>query len=118
MEYVDLIKYFNNVLESCLGLNLDPFYQTVISDFSRTLDTVKNKFQMSESNKLHILRVHVGEFCSETGEALGKYSEQELENTHSDYEFVWSRYKVKDVKHSSYLSRQHRAIMCFNSYNI
>lgn len=73
---------------------------------------------MSESNKLHIMRLHVSEFCSETGESLGKYSEQELENTHSAYEAVWERYKVKDITNSNYASRQHKAIMCFNSYNV
>ena len=118
LAFVDLMVSFRNVLDSCLGSQLDPYYKDRICDFSTKLDIVKEKFGMTESNKLHTLRVHVSEFCDETKESLGKYSEQELENTHSAYEAVWERYKVKYIKNSNYASRQHQAIMCFNSYNI
>ena len=118
IPYIDLMKSFKDVLDSCLGFKLDPFYQDRVENFGKRLDQVKKEFGMSESNKLHIVRVHISEFCSEKNESLGKYSEQEVENTHSAYEAVWARYWIKDINHAQYSTRQHQAIMCFNSYNI
>ena len=75
-------------------------------------------FNVSETVKIHIILTHVEEFIRKEGRPLGEFSEQELENSHSAWLVVWSRYKVKDMSSDIYLQRLPKAVDNFNSNNI
>ena len=75
-------------------------------------------FNVSMTNKLHIISTHVEDFCDQVGRGLGEYSEQETENAHSAFEMIWDRYRVRDLNSKVYHVNYFKAVMNFNSNNV
>ena len=96
------LESFRDVTISCFGFVLDPYFKDVLSRFKQNFLLLQKKFQVSVTNKIHIIFTHVEEFCDLTGKALGEFSEQETENAHTVFDDTWSRYKVKDSSSQFY----------------
>ena len=75
-------------------------------------------YNVSITNKIHIISTHVEQFCELTGKGLGEFSEQETENAHTMFDVTWSRYKVKDSTSTVYHQQYFKALMDFNSKNV
>ena len=118
MVFVDTMRAFSDVCDSCFGYQLDPFYLSIINKFSETLAKLQKEYAVSETVKFHIIKFHVPKFIQLTGKALGQYSEQEVENAHALFAEIWANYLVKNPHASSYVTNYFRAIMNFNSNHI
>ena len=107
-----------DTVDSTFGFTLDPFYQDVISRFEVAFFKLREVFGVSESTKLHIIFTHLPQFIELSGKPLGEFSEQELENSHSAFEHIWDRYRVKDTTNPTYIDNYVRAVLNFNASNI
>ena len=94
--FVECLRGFRDTIDSCFSFTLDPFYKEVIMNFRRSFEALRAEFGVSETNKLHIIFEHVPQFIDIVGKGLGEFSEQELENAHSEWDVIWARYLVKD----------------------
>ena len=116
--FLETLKAFRDVVESCFGFLLDPFYKMVLARFRSQFKMLQEKFQVSMTNKIHIICIHVEEFCDLVGRGLGEFSEQETENSHSAFDFILDRYRVKDMNSPVYHVQYYKAVMNFNSNNV
>ena len=118
LPFLDCLYGLRDTIDSTFGFTLDPFYLDVIQRFQQAFEKLREKFGVSESTKLHIIFTHLPQFFQMTGKPLGQFSEQELENSHSAFEHIWDRYRVKDITSEIYLNNYYRAILNFNANNI
>ena len=109
---------FITIMESKMGFTLDPDYLKMIENLRRSIDLINSNFDVTEIPKLHIILTHVPQFLAKTKRALGEFSEQALEATHSLFVDVWKKYQMKDISAANYNTRYYRAIMDFNANNI
>ena len=116
--FLDCLVGLRDTIHSTFGFTLDPYYQRVISRFQKSFQDLRNRFSVSETTKLHIIFTHVSQFIELTGKPLGEFSEQELENSHSAFESIWNRYRVKKTSSEVYSANYFRAVLCFNAQNI
>ena len=116
--FLDCLCGLRDTVDSTFGFTLDPFYTDVINRFKVSFENLSEKFGVSESIKLHMIFTHVPQFIEMTGKPLGEFSEQELENSHSAFDHIWARYKVKDTTNPTYTSNYLRAVLNFNANNI
>ena len=116
--FLEAFKCFRDVVDSCFGYLLDPYYKQVLAKFKTQMKKLQEKFNVSIPNKIHVMLVHVDEFCSLVGRGLGEFSEQETENAHSAYDDIWDRYKVKDDKSEIYHKQFFKSVMNFNCNNM
>ena len=95
VAFYDCLKSLCDIVDGCFGCHsLDPCYSDLIQKFQSDFTNLQNAFCVSETVKVHIICEHVKEYLDMEGKPLGKLSEQELENSHSAFTKVWSRYKV------------------------
>ena len=118
MAFVDCMRAFSGVVDSCFGFELDPYYKDVVKKFSQSLKTLKTSFDVTETVKFHIIVKHVPQGIEMLGCALGQFSEQEVENAHSVFDRIWRRYKVKNRNTEVYRKNYFKTIMVFNSDHI
>ena len=118
MIILDCLYGLRDTIDSTFGFTLDPYYEEVIDKFKLSFDVLRARFGVSETTKLHIIFTHMKQFIQMTGKPIGQFSEQELENFHSAFEHIWSRYRVKDTTSSVYMANYSRAVLNFNSNNI
>ena len=116
--FMDTLLSFKEVVSSCFGFLLDPYFKDVLSRFRQYFKVLNRDFQVSITNKIHIISTHVEQFCELTGKGLAEFSEQETENAHTVFDDTWTRYKVKDSSSSVYHQQYFKATMDFNSKNV
>ncbi len=68
--------------------------------------------------KMHIIVAHVDRALRESRRGLGADSEKALEGAHHDFQIVWERFRVRDMRSSVYSQRLLRAVCAFNSSRI
>lgn len=68
--------------------------------------------------KAHAVFHHVAEFCELKGTGLAKWSEQSVESLHSNFEQLWSDFKVKSFDHPDFRNRIFRAVSAYNSRHL
>ena len=112
------LQSFRDVVSSCFGFLLDPHYKDVLAEFKESFKVLNRDFRVSVTNKIHIISIHVEQFCELTGKGLGEFSEQETENAHTMFDVTWNRYKVKDSSSPVYHQQYFKALMDFNSKNV
>ena len=117
-DFLFTLESFRDVISSCFGFVLDPYFKDVLSRFKYNFLLLHKKFKVSVTNKIHIIFTHVEEFCDLTGKALGEFSEQETENAHTAFDDTWGRYKVKDSSSEFYHQQYFKATMDFISNNV
>ena len=116
--FMDVFRSFRDVNDSCFGFLLDPFYKDVLERFKTSFKKLSDLFQVSMTNKIHVICCHVEEFCDLMGRGLGEFSEQETENSHSAFDSLLDRYRVRDIKSTIYHIQYFKAVMNFNSNNV
>ena len=95
--FMATLRAFRDVVNSTFGFCLDPSYKDVCSKFSSIYRKLQEEFNLSMTNKIHIIVAHVAEFCELVGRGLGEFSEQETENSHSAFDSLLDRYRVRDI---------------------
>ena len=117
-NFLATFKAFRDVVDSCFGFILDPFYKQVLERFKIEYQKLQDKFNVSMPNKIHVIVVHLEEFFDLVGRGLGEFSEQETENAHSAFDSLLDRYRVKDINSLVYHVQYFKAVMNFNSNNV
>ena len=118
LVFLETLESFRDVVDSCFGFLLDPYYKQVLAKFRDKFSVLQKMFNVSMTNKLHIISTHVEDFCDQVGRGLGEYSEQETENAHSALKMIWDRYRVRDLNSKVYHVNYFKAVMNFNSNNV
>ena len=118
LPFLECLYGLRDTIDSTFGFTLDPYYLDVIKRFKESFDKLREEFGVSESTKLHMIFTHLPQFIQMTGKPLGEFSEQELENSHSAFENIWARYRVKDTKSDTYTNNYLRSVLNFNANNI
>ena len=97
-EYLDLLVALKSVIESCFRTSgLLPDYKDCLVRFERNAYKCKDSFGLSLVPKLHMIFDHVPYYCEKFGVSLGRYSEQELEASHSSFNKIWQNFKMKNT---------------------
>ena len=75
------------------------------------------KFEMSETLKLHIIFAHYLEYFEQTGHTLLKYTDEVTEAVHSQLRMFEERhyYKRNNKESAGHAKAQHSCIVFFNS---
>ena len=136
LPFVDCLEAFREVQLACFGYTLDPNWRATLAKFDITFLHLHTHHSFSESTKIHMIRSHLSEFIEFSGQSIGSFSEQELgnqkffiglstesfllflENSHSHFEMIWNRYKVKDRSNPNYVINLLAAVLKYNSDNI
>ena len=116
--FMATFRAFRDVVDSCFGFTLDPFYKQVLARFKSVYQKLQAEFNVSMPNKIHVIVVHVEEFCDLVGRGLAEFSEQETENAHSAFDSLLDRYRVRDINSNIYHVQYFKAVMNFNTNNI
>ena len=75
-------------------------------------------FEVSITNKMHVICVHLEYFLNNFGKGLAEFSEQETENSHSAFDALLDRYRVRDINSNVYHVQYFKAVMNFNTDNV
>ena len=104
-------------------LNLDSI-QAVIAKMRENFLKLHDKFEMSESLKLHIIFSHYVEYFQLTGHTLLRFTDEVTEAVHSQLRMFEERhqvnfsrhqYKRNDKESTGHAKAQHSCIVFFNS---
>ena len=114
IAYYDCFVAFREAMHACLGFTLDPLYREKVDKFKEKYKTLN----ISVTSKVHIMFRHVPEFMDQHKKALGEFSEQVVESSHSKFDRFLDSYRIKDIFHANYSKQFYRAVMHFNSYHV
>ena len=71
--FVDVLRDFKQVIQSCYGFTLDPAYKEVLDKFRRTYLKMRNQHGVTVSVKFHQAFFHVRQSIDKHGRALGEF---------------------------------------------
>ena len=94
-SFVDAMKTFNEVVQSCYGNELSPNYKDKITKFRKCY----MKLKINVTPKIHAVFHHIIEFCEMKKLGLGPWSEHTAELVHHYFKTVWSNFNVRDINH-------------------
>ena len=87
--------------------------------FSSSWQSLKDKFGISTTPKLHIILDHLEDYFNETNRTLLRTSDEVVENMH---QFVFKRlmkgYNVKDISNLSHGDKLYNLARQMNTYNL
>ena len=127
MCIVDILHVVKEVRMATYGQNLkycsprpNPYYKNVVGNLEKKWKHVQSKFSITCPNKIHIMCQHIPEFIEKKKLALGKTSDQLIENNHQHTNKIFSRscYYVKNVNSPAHKSKLERGLAQYNSYNV
>ena len=91
-------------------------------NFIETWDQLRDKFDLSESLKIHIVKHHLFDTFELSGESLLKLkaTDEITKATHSALRIHDERhgYKINDKGSKAHIKKQHKSTVSFNSRNI
>jgi hypothetical protein len=117
--FIDFMRAYAGVVNSCFHVDLLDSWQEDIICFGVKLANLLNMFpRVKMTPKWHIILNHVPEWIERNNKGLGQVSEQEVEDTHSQFEKVWSKYRVKNVDNPTYLPNYFKSITDHNTTNL
>ena len=120
-EFVDHPQNIAKVHVVCNAKQLDiDEAKSVLDQFSDTWDKLRDKFDLSESLKIHIIKHHLFDTFELTGESLLKATDEITEATHSALRIHDERhgYKVNNKGSEAHIKKQHKSTVSFNSRNV
>ena len=90
-----------------------------MDDFVNTWDVLRDKFNLSESMKIHIIKHHLFDTFELSGESLLRASDEMTESTHSALRIHDERhgFVVNNKGSEAHIKKQHRSTVSFNSRN-
>jgi hypothetical protein len=112
--YVKAFEAFNAVVHDCFGDTLYPSFKESIHDFS----TAFHKLNIPTTTAVHVLQVHVPQFCDFTNESLGIFSEQASEAVHSDCCQLWYQCGKVSRNHKNYGPNLLSTVIRYNGRHI
>ena len=115
LKYVAVYDIFSKVVHSCFGMKLREGYEENIKRFT----TLFMDLDISVTLKVHMVIAHISKFCRKFG-ALGWYSEQSTESSHSDFKKnTWEKHNLQcQIGHQSYPGNLLRAVIMHNSTRV
>lgn len=117
---LDCLRAFATVDKCVFGYELDPNYSEAIEKFKETHQQVLVNFQdKGYATKPHIVKHHVQQFVELKNEPLGRYQEEVVEASHSEFEKLYLRsgYKVNCKQSESFAGKLMRCVLHFNSFH-
>ena len=96
-DVADTMEKFNEVVDACFGMKLDPYYKHKIEEFCKKFRKLPG---ITFPIKFHLVEQHIVEFIEMHGDGtqgLGVWSEQAMESCHSDFKKFWSQVRLKPV---------------------
>ena len=116
--FSEVLQAIKDIKDSCFGPKLNPNYQTAIDRFEKCWYEIYIEFDISFSNKCHVLIEHVPQAIQRTVKSLYHSSEQVVEASHAKFDKMWDRYKVLDLERDSHGTSLLRCVVDFNSKNV
>ena len=110
---VRALKDFRVVAKKCFGQVLESDFEYYIANFALSFAAVK----IRKTPKAHILIDHVGKFCRDRGQALGRFSEQASESVHSDFKKIYANYS-RDENKADYGKELFLSVLKYNSMHM
>ena len=112
------MKAFRDVVDCSFEFSLDPSYGLILETLKNAMMELNETFKVSNTNKMHVICVHLEYFLDNFGKGLAKFSEQETENSHSSFDALLDKYKVGDINSKVYHVQYFKAVMTFNTDNV
>ena len=112
-RFVHALRALSKVVQGCFGMALSLSFSEDIEEFKQAFCATN----LSVTTKVHILCVHVAEFCHQYKRGLGLYSEQGSESLHHEFAEFWLNYKTRDTN-KRMPERLFAAVCAFNSHHI
>lgn len=86
MPYLTAFRTFNNVVSACFSQELKPNFSQNILQFKEAYKALN----ISVTSSVHVIFVHLVQFCKFKRQGLGNFSEQASESVHSDFQQLWA----------------------------
>ena len=102
------------------GFTIRGDYHTLLNTLKIELETLKTRFGLSETPKIHILVNHVEEYIRKTGQSLGWVSDHTVEHFHqiTDQRFSSSHYHIKDLTSDLHGVKLLEGTLHLNAYQV
>ena len=120
--FVTALKAHRNLVRMCYLHDLPDktTYSNAINELRAAYNVIKTKFNVTISNKMHIIFDHLEDYFDNTKLSLVKTADELIESMH---QFVAKRmlrsgYKVKDLLNPNHGLNLYRAILHINAYNV
>ena len=117
--FTNFLHAYAAVVKSQFQVSLQDSWQEDTNNFGVRLAELQKAFpSVRMTPKWHIILNHVPEWLMRNNRGLGQVSEQEVEDTHSQFEKVWAKYRVKSVLNPIYINNYYRAVTDHNTTNL
>ena len=111
--FIQALSDFKEVVVACFGNDLDPDFESKISNFKR----IYTSLQVSITPKVHAVFYHVPQFIKIKKLSLGLFSEQATEALHSNFKPHWARYK-RELSNPEYSNQLLKCVVDYNSKKV
>ena len=120
-DFVTHLKHISTIHYFATRKDLDrDAARVAIDDFLEHWDQMRDKFDLSETLKLHIIKHHLMDYFELTGEALLSVTDEVTEAVHSALRFHDEAhgYTINMKGSPMHMKQQHRSSVSFNSRNL
>ena len=92
----------------------------VLTNFNKNWTSLRNKFDLNESLKIHLIKDHMYDYFELTGQTLLRVSDETTEATHSALRIHDERHGFKILKKGTeqHAKNQHRSTVSFDAKNL
>ena len=92
----------------------------VLSNFNENWTILRNKFDLNESLKIHLIKDHMYDYFELTGQTLLRVSDETTEAAHSALRMHDERHGYKILKKGTeqHAKNQHKSTVSFNAKNL
>ncbi len=117
VPFVTALRAMKGVKDSCFGPELLENWKESIDMFEEAWYDLYIAFDISFTNKCHVIIDHIPQVITRTGKSLYLSSEQ-VEATHAKFAVFWERYKVNDLQKESHGTNLRSCVVEFNTRNM
>ena len=114
IPYVDALRSFKRVKDSCFSFELLPGYDKAIEDFKHAYQNLG----IPVSLKVHIVFEHIIQFCKKYYKRLGFFSEHGLESSHYDFHSFWEKSYKLPMIHPNYPEKMLQSVIMYNALHL
>ena len=118
--FVTCLEQLQLLNQGVSGVVLDPNYKVLIQNFLQSFEDLHEKFNVSYTNKIHIIESHFEYYLDSTKKSLGYYSDQLIEAMHAEADKILNNsvYKAKDLDSNICEEKLLNFVHHLNSYNL
>ena len=126
-DFIDVLHAMREIRMATYGKTLkycsprpNPYFSNVVLNFEKKWQILHLKYKISVPNKTHIISAHIPQYIEKKKIALGKTSDNLIEQTHQQTNKVFSRsnYFVKRLDSPAHKEKLGKGVQRYNSYNI